>query len=242
MGRRSPSSALRTTSFGTPSPPGRPLPAPPRTPSSAPARRRPRRGRRSCRSRTWPRNGVICALHRAAAVGVLADHLPGASDARRRDREGPVLRIAQHRGGRALGHRAARAATPVPPARRRGGSRGRCAARSGRPTRPGSRPIAASRWCRPPPATTCALVTTRPGAGDPSGALDARARRRCRGPSPRCRPPAARRDRWAIAALGRSDVRVRAPDGGRGIDVPQHVEQRPRGRQDVVQRVRIREL
>ena len=77
VGRRAPSSALRTTRSGTPSPPGGPCPAPPRTPSSTPARRRRRRGLRSCRSRTWPRNGVILRSHRAPAVGVLADHLTG---------------------------------------------------------------------------------------------------------------------------------------------------------------------
>ena len=102
------------------------------------------------------------APHRAAAVGVLADHLAGASDARRRDRERPVLRDS----------RAPRRRCPSAPGRER--QRRRFQARDAQERQIVARlvvdgrrvevsPVAGSPVVSSWPATTWALVTTRPG-------------------------------------------------------------------------------
>ena len=113
------------------------------------------------------------ARDRPLAVGVLGDHVLGPPDAARLHVEGPVLRVAEDRPGGARRRVAARgpgrAGRGPGRAARRGRRGGRRRSRSA--GRPGGWPPT-STSCRSSPATTCAFVTTRSGAGDPAGALD----------------------------------------------------------------------
>ena len=109
---------------------------------------------------------------RAAPIGVLGEHRPRRADAGGGDRERPVLRIAEHGARRAAPHVRGERQRCSPPGRRPGAAPGRSRGRSGPASRPGSRSEPAGvTVVSLSPATTCALVTTRPGAAiqpDPS--------------------------------------------------------------------------
>ena len=234
VGRRSPSRALRTISFGTPSPPGGPV-----------GGRREHRGEHPAADVNGGAAGVAAshlaakrghpAAHRTATVGVLADHLAGAADPCRGDR------------------RAARSPDSRAPLRRRPWLAARAAAPARRAVDAEDRQVVArlvvDRRCvqrrarrvvtvvSSSPATTCALVTTSPEPAthpDPST------------PSPQAVPrtlttlsPA--RCTSGSVAIARSGARTVASGPGcwPWVDVPEHVQHRPRRRQDVVQLARI---
>ena len=143
------------------------------------------------------------APHRPLAVGVLRDHLARAA------RSGPrARRRARCRGSRGSPPRCRTSACRPASARPRPDPGTRSTARSfvGRTTTasassPGWRPRSSTRvsFC---PATTCALVTTSPGAGDPAGALDAQPARVAEDLDHRVRRGDARPRARAIPAVG----------------------------------------
>ena len=227
------SSAASTTASGIAKPPGLPsvvvAKTVPRTRPSASTR-----GPPELPLRTLPRRRADRAPDRAVPVGVLADHVAGFAEAGRGRRVGAVFGVAED-GARLA---AARRSGPATAA----GSR-RVDAQDrevvGGVVVDGGRVVARRRRSvvtvvSSSPATTWALVTTRPGAAtqpEPST------------PSPQAVPRTRTTERparqtsgsVAIPRVGRRDRGGRADDRGRRVDAVEGVEHRARGRQQLVE-------